>query len=66
MENIIKEINKIQSEENLKEILNSNTKNQLEIIKQTFWYKKSYKFSYLDYWFWGMFIILFIWLYIAN
>ena len=36
MKKIIKEINKISSEKNLKKILNRNTKEQLEIINKYF------------------------------
>jgi len=36
MKKIIKEINKISSEKNLKRILNSNTKEQLKIINKYF------------------------------
>ena len=36
MKKIIKEINKISSEKNLKKILNKNTKEQLEIINKYF------------------------------
>jgi hypothetical protein len=36
MNKIIKQINKLQSEKNLKKILNKNTKEQLEIINKYF------------------------------
>jgi len=36
MKKILKEINKISSEQNLKKILNKNTKEQLEIINKYF------------------------------